>query len=653
MKRTAVAVTVLMAMIVTISSFAFVRPAQEKDIDRIAELTMMAPVNISNTPYDSVNPLIGVNSSGAAYVVWWEFSIPEVLFTTNKSGPWISPQRAAAIRLHRDEAEYYKGFSVAPNGECHLTYLDADIDITNYEVWHAFYNGNSWGAANNISQTSNSSQASKCAVNPANNAMTAVWMDETYRLWDILSRSRQSNGNWTSVGMCPIGGTASSPAIAIDANGRGHLVWANRRGGTCEVWYARNNNPLDANGWTTQILVASNTGSVWWTYPEIDCDNAGNAYLAWQDSRPGNDEAYVRKVNSNGSLGPEWNVSSSGASSADPDIAVNKNNGNIYVAWTENGDIFGNAFQGNGWTGPTNITNSAADSGRAAVTVDNAGNVHLVYHERSGSNYEIFYQTSFGGGGGTTTTSTSSTTTVGSSTTTSAGSSTTTSTRTTTVGSTSTTTSIPPRPSPPLDPVLDTQIDASETQKLNVLAWQGNPNNRYIELESYRIYRKRANMPDSDFVRIGSVAPNTLAFMDSGLPLDQKFTYGVTAMPRNTSAEESEGSELVTEAGAFPPLGVSCRTVVNSSLFRREKINVVSWLNNPLNNAVAVFQYNIYRKKSDQEETQFQKIGSVSGALLEYQDRRLAFSESYDYVVTAVESGGFESRISGVAREGS
>jgi hypothetical protein len=172
-------------------------------------------------------------------------------------------------------------------------------------------------------------------------------------------------------------------------------------------------------------------------------------------------------------------------------------------------------------------------------------------------------------------------------------------------------------------------------------------------LESYRIYRKRANMPDSDFVRIGSVAPNTLAFMDSGLPLDQKFTYGVTAMPRNTSAEESEGSELVTEAGAFPPLGVSCRTVVNSSLFRREKINVVSWLNNPLNNAVAVFQYNIYRKKSDQEETQFQKIGSVSGALLEYQDRRLAFSESYDYVVTAVESGGFESRISGVAREGS
>jgi hypothetical protein len=653
MKRTSVAVTILVAMIVAISSFAFVRPAQEKDADRIARLQMMAPVNISNTPHDSGYPLVGVDSGGAAYVIWWEFSNPEVLFTTNKSGPWISPQRAAVIRIQRDEAEYYKGFSVAPNGECHLTYLDADVNITNYEVWHAFYNGNSWQSPNNISQTSDSSQASKCAVNPTNNAMTAVWMDETYRLWDILSRSRQSSGNWTSVQMCPIGGIASSPSITIDANGRGHLAWANRTGGTCEVWYARNNNPLDANGWTTQIKIASNTGSVWWTFPEIDCDNAGNAYVCWQDSRPGNDEIFVRKVNSNGTLASEVNVSQSGASSTDPDIAVNKNSGHIYVAWAESGEIFGNAFQGSGWTGPTNITNTAAESGRPAIAADNGGNVHLVYHEKSGSNYEIFYQTSFGGGGGSTTTSTSSTTTVGSSTTTTAGSSTTTSTRTTTIASTSTTTSIPPRPSPPLDPVLDTQLDSSEAQKLNLLAWQRNPNNQYIELESYRVYRKRANMPDSDFIRIGSVSPNTFGYTDSGLPMDQKFAYWVTAMPRNTSAQESDGSELVTEAAAFPPLGVGCLTVINSSLFRREKINVISWRNNPLNNAVAVFQYNIYRKKSDQEETQFQKIASVGGALLEYQDRRLSFSESYDYVVTAVEAGGGESRISGVAREGS
>ncbi|MCX6562754.1 MAG: hypothetical protein NTU60_04000 [Candidatus Aminicenantes bacterium] len=208
-----------------------------------------------------------------------------------------------------------------------------------------------------------------------------------------------------------------------------------------------------------------------------------------------------------------------------------------------------------------------------------------------------------------------------------------------------------PVPKPPLDPVLATELDASQTGKINTLAWRSNPENAGLELKEHWIYRKRANLPDSDFVKIGAVASGTLQYTDNGLPLNQKFAYVATTIPKDPYGKESGSSEAVTEINAFPPLAAACKTVANSSLFRTEKINVISWRPNPLNEPVTVAQYNIYRKKSGQSDSDFKLIGTVAGGVVEYEDRRLSFSESYVYVIRTIDSGGFESGNSNPAGE--
>ena len=80
MKRTAVATLGLLAFILSISTFALVRPARDAGPETMAQLQTAAPVNISNTPYDSGYPLIGLDANGAAYVVWLEYPDYDVLF---------------------------------------------------------------------------------------------------------------------------------------------------------------------------------------------------------------------------------------------------------------------------------------------------------------------------------------------------------------------------------------------------------------------------------------------------------------------------------------------------------------------------------------------------------------------------------------------
>jgi fibronectin type 3 domain-containing protein len=132
--------------------------------------------------------------------------------------------------------------------------------------------------------------------------------------------------------------------------------------------------------------------------------------------------------------------------------------------------------------------------------------------------------------------------------------------------------------------------------------------------------------------------------------VSQKYSYAVAAVAAD--GQQSDLSAAAVEASTFQPLSPACKTVTNSALFRHEKINVVSWKRNPLNSAITVLQYNIYRKLSIQGDSQYQMIGSVGAGVLEYLDRKLATTDTFYYYVTTVDTGNTESKPSAVAREG-
>ena len=647
-KRIKISLTGFAALCLAISGLALVGPAQqEKPIQIFSVFPLLAtaaPVNISNTAAESAEPLIGVDSSGAAYVVWIEGG-SLLYFATNRGGAWGSAQYVAAILfLDRDG---YKNFAVSPSGIGHLLYKDADPTHTNYDIWHKVYNSG-WSAATDISNTPGSSNAPGLAVSPIDGSVVAGWFDDTQRMWDIFDVYRSPSGNWENVGVLHRGGFPDyRPEFVIDVHGRAHCVWFNRAYGSSTVLYARNDNPSNPNGWSSPSVVKNDTGEDW-AFSQIDCDNDGNAYVVWLDGATGRDQIFIRKIFADGSMSEEVNVSHSSGTPSNPDIGVNHLTGQIGIVWEEGNQVYANAWQAGAWTGPQNVTNSNYRCGWPVIAVDNGGGVHLAYHQEINGNWEIFYLTTATGPPPTTTIgTTTSTQTTSTSRTTSIPTTSTTSTSTT---STTTTTSIPVHPRPPLNPALATRLDDSQARKVNTLLWQRNPANDAYELKNYRVWRKRENMGDLDFSVVAVVSPETFAYLDANLPLDTKFTYALTTIPKDPYGQESDGSDYVSEIPVFEPLNAAVSTSINQSLFRNEKINVISWARNPLNDAVTILQFNIFRRIQGQSDSQFKRIGAVAANVFEYRDRRLA-ADRFEYVVTTTTSAGVESAWSIIARE--
>jgi hypothetical protein len=782
----------------------FVPAGQNGEGSRTAKNTaaLTTPVNISHSSSPSGNPLVGVDANGAAYAVWYEYQPGRVFyFATNKSGAWSTPYQFE--RLHYDVEEAgFPALAVSQSGVCHLIFQDGRE--TSYDIYHLAYDSG-WSSAVNVSDNEGGSAYGGVAVNPLDNAAYVVWQDGTGRTqgWDNDFRARSASGSWGARQTLPLG-DGYMPKIAVDGSGTAHMVWGTGWGTT--IWYAKNRTPLNAASWTQPTLIKWDVREDW-SYPKIAADSAGNAYIIWMDGTRGNDEIFLVKITSDGTVSSETNVSQSAASSTDAALAVDRSNGNIYVAWVENGDIYFNMYDGS-WSGPQNLTSSAAPSGMPSLAVDPSGTVHLVYQEESGGNYEIFYAAVSAGpaqpsirvlspNGGETwapgssheitwTTRGTQTANVRIELSTNGGASyadvvastpndgthswtvpnslsTTCLVRITdagnagltdtsdsyfsigtppppppppppptgitvvspnggeawqafttqqiawttqgtigpvrielttdggasfsdivastpnngsyawvvpntpspacgvrisqaSTGSPSDTSNAvftitpPPRAEPPIGLILATRLAADAASKINTLGWLDNPENRNIGLQSYRIFRKPSDAPDSAFALIASVSPQTHVLEDANLPFSRKFTYGMTAL--GTNGLESNSSEFVTEISVFPPLNGAVTTVVNSSLFKKETLNVVSWQENPLNIPAGVVRYNIYRKKADQDDSKFAKIAWVVSSVFEYRDRKLAAGSDFVYSLTAVDSGGTESAPFTVIRVG-
>jgi hypothetical protein len=621
MKRTTASLIALFALLLALSVAAVVSPPQRLHFTvrrPLLPAAMAAPQNISNTSSDSSYPMIGIDSGGAATVVWLELqSAYQIYSNTNKSGAWGSPAKAATYTYFGSDIDGHKGFAVGPTGSSHLAYRDADAQLTNYEIFHSLYSGG-WGAASDIALTGGASTAPAVAVNPVDNSALVVWMDGTRTEWEIFSRTRSASGTWSAVAPIEVA-SGYFPDVAIDSSGQAHLTWSRRSGGTSSVLYSRSSNPQSGTSWTTPIVVKGDTREDW-CFPKIDCDGSGSAVIAWIDGNPGNDEIFARRIYADGSMSAEANISESTASSLECDVAVHRPSGTIQVVWAEAGEILLRSHD-TAWSAITNVSASAAASAAPSVAVDSAGKVHVVWQESSGGNLEIFYQSS--------------------------GTSTTTTTRTTV----SSTTSVQiVKAQPPVGLNTDTALDPSRASKSVLLSWQRNPGNAKIPLANHRIWRKRADQADIDFRPIGLASGEAVSYLDGPLPLDQRFAYALTAIPLDPAGVESDGSDIAVEATSFPPLDAALQTVTNSSLFRDEKINILTWTNSPLNATVRIVQFNIYRRQAGDNGAAFQRIASVAGTVSEYRDRKMSV-DKYQYVVTAVDTGGMESIYSAVVGE--
>jgi len=581
----------------------------DKIDDKLA--TLAAAANISNSASQSGYPKLGVDQNGAAYLSWIEWlNTKTFYFSTNRLGSWASPQSVEAIVYNAEEAGY-PTMAVSKSGSCYLTFQDGRV--ISYDIFLKSYENYSWASgAANVSNNDGGSAYSGCAVSPADNYLYVVWQDGTVTTWQGFFRYRSPSGSWSSTSTLPVYGNVYMPQIAIDGSGTAHVVWMARDGAS--VRYARNPDPKNPSGWRDEAVVKMPTNTEW-AWPKIAVDTAGNAYVVWLDGTTGNQQVFFRRRTADGAWHEVMNASGTSGFADEADIAVNRSQLAVYIAWSEGGEIYMNSYAGGSWSGAVNYSATSGNSIMPSVAVDYSGKIHLAWADNTSGNYDIYY-----------------------------------------LGSGSP--PPPPPPPPPPDPTphppvglaVETKMNDAGTAKINTLTWYKNPQDSSLTISKFEVYRKPMGHADSEFALVAGVSGSTFRYDDANLPFNTKFTYGMLAIASN--GKVSDPSDFVDEQRIFAPLSLSLKTVTNSSMFQSEKINVLTWSENPLNQGVTIVKYNVWRKKVDEENSSWKVIGSVAAGTLEYKDRKLSTKDKFNYGITAVDSEGYESRGSNIVQEG-
>jgi hypothetical protein len=685
------------------------------------------PVDISpNLQYWSFDSRVVTDKNGVkAYAIWVEEGggSKRICFNDNESGKWGNAQNMSIFII----GEYpTPEVNVDKNGDA-IIIFQSRIPTGNYEVYFNKMHDGKWQGFENVSRTPNGgSMSPSIMIDRRNNDYYAIWQDDvgrptenaTYWKGEVQFK-RGGTGSWQSGGEIPDNTDRCYFHDAVmNDKGVAYCVYDDRSDfGVAHVYFIQNATPAQNTSWTQAVDVSENTG-MWnnwgFSYPRLTCDNDGNVYVVWTDNKTGNWEINFRK-RVNGKWYDRENLSQTLTESYHPTVAINKRNGEIYVAWGENlngnWEVYFKEYKKVnskwGWQPTVNFSQNGGTQDYPTLYTDDVGGIHMVYTDNQSGVSHIYYTKKPGSVDvfPPLNLKTSSKLVKPSQSNPNV-------TKTTTLtwdenpknaelaiqkyrifrkkagdpdanyallaeveGTVMTYENTgllnaqkytyaltalaeggfasprsdpvtdkdlyPPVTYAPINITLDTDLDSSQTTKLNTLNWEQNPQNSNLNIINYKILRKESQQPDTSYTLLTSVSGGVFTYNDLGLSLAKKYTYRLKAV--SDWLVESPNSAVVEEIKIFYPLNLSLSVAVNSYLFYKEKINTISWKQNPLNEAVTVSSYKIYRKKAGESDSSYNLLTTLSGSTFECKDRKLSLNEKYSYRLTAVDSQGNES----------
>ena len=254
--------------------------------------------------------------------------------------------------------------------------------------------GISWSQTVNISNTSGSSFCPVISVDKSED-INVVWYDTSGNMEIYFSRSTDDGISWSkAVNISNNSGCSVSPAIAVDNAGNINVVWQDSISGNWDIYFSRSTD--DGVTWSQVVKISNKTGNSY--SPAIAVDSAGNINVVWQNCTPGNYKIYFSRSTDDGVTWSQTvNISNNSAFSYDPAIAVDSE-GSINVVW--NGSISYDVYfsrstdDGATWSQVVNISNNSTFSTFHAIAIDRAGNINVVWSDNISGNYEIYFSRS-------------------------------------------------------------------------------------------------------------------------------------------------------------------------------------------------------------------------------------------------------------------
>jgi len=596
------------ATTMSINGNKYLRADQEQAQSDQSEWTKR--VDISKSSRVCAFPKVTGDELGNAHAIWNAASGGRgIYYTTNKNGEWGTPEFITPGGVRVKEGPWPE---IALDTKGNVCVVYTAVTDGNYEIVYTRKRGNSWDSHENVSATPRAgSVSSSILIDSRNNDYFIHWQDDIDRptdnasYWRTYVRYKEGGeGKWRGAGA--IGDAAGrdyGPEAAMNSEGTMYAVWGSRRGGISHVNFVQSKTPKVNSSWTKPLDISGFSG-VKWAEPQIACDNNGNVYVVWQQDKGGNREIFFRK-RVNGTWHDIENVSQTEGPSEFPTVAADRETGKIYVAWHDrtpnNWEIYLREFEGGKWGEIQNMSNTGPTSARPDLYCDSGGGIHLVYLENEGETWNVFYRKKEG------------------------------------------TYNFPIYP--PLNVQVDTVLDdtdASTPTKTNTITWVENPENALHSEITYLLYRKEHGQNDNQYEEIATLSGDTYSYEDENLPTSTKYWYRLKSFSQWDEVSE-DYSNTATENWIWPVLAVFLKTEINEFLFFKEKINTVSWTANPLNDAITIDKYNIYRKEESDPDSDFALLASVEGNVLQYVDQKLPLDKQFAYFVMVVDIDGNES----------
>ncbi|MFQ5713407.1 MAG: fibronectin type III domain-containing protein [Candidatus Scalinduaceae bacterium] len=212
----------------------------------------------------------------------------------------------------------------------------------------------------------------------------------------------------------PGGNYSRYPQTISDNSGHVYVVWRDGRNGKDDIYFNYSSD-YGATWQANDIRLDTDTpGSNYSRFPEITSDNSGHVYVVWDDRRNG---AYDVYFNHSNDYGATWQANDTRLDTGDtapsthslyPQINCD-DNGHVYAAWDDwrgtRWDIYLNYSSNHGatWSGDkrldTGDSAGANDSFLPSISNDGSGYVYVAWEDyRNGSGSDIYfnYSSNFG-----------------------------------------------------------------------------------------------------------------------------------------------------------------------------------------------------------------------------------------------------------------
>ena len=363
--------------------------------------------NVSNTAYDSHNPLIGADAEGNIYVVWEE-TVPapehnEIYLTksNDSGGAFTSAKSLTDLRGTKcpthivDVASSEASMALRGNSPLYLTWTYSWVPSGNGTATKFFREEDEF--CSSVSDITRNASSPYIGISGSDRIHT-VWTEEVDGQDEIFYRRSVDSGDTFSPSGSPLrlsytADDSSGPLLGFDGSLNVDVIWTEGSEGGRNISFIRSTDGGES-------FSAYYAGSVSETgidshCPVIATQGENNIYITYKGD---NKIYFTRWVSSEYSFSTSKVISPGSSAPSCPEMGVGEN-GMIYVVWADMGEIWltkstaGKYFL----PFPKNISNSTGESTSPKMVIDESY-VSIVWVEEGTGQGDIFLSASIDNG---------------------------------------------------------------------------------------------------------------------------------------------------------------------------------------------------------------------------------------------------------------